>query len=382
MKVIDEPRKATTDLPEVQGLGTEALIKEARQRQHRRRLALLVVAIVVIAGASTAVALVTNSPAAHKVTAPSTKPRVAGPPMGRIVSLKLAGPLVVGPNGALYVVDEQRHEVLVRLPNGQFRVVAGEGKDGYSGDGGPATKAALSNVSDITFGRGGSLYIADGGRVRVVNTPGIITTIAGDGHSGTVANGTAALSAPLNSLSSIAFSPSGELYLATASQLLRLAPNDKLVTVRAVVRSGPRPGKFIPGEDASIALDASGDLDVGSDYTGWSIYKVGHNGVASYLGHARRSGGDVVVLQPGPGGIVEAESASSIVRIAGNRLVTSYLFDKVPGTAWFTLTYFAIASNGTLYADDVGTGGFQLYQQLTSVAHNHVAVLWQHRITN
>ena len=67
----------------------------------------------------------------------------------------------------------------------------------------------------------------------------------------------------------------------------------------------------------------------------------------------------MVVLQPGPGGIVEAESASSIVRIAGNRLVTSYLFDNVPGTGWFTLTYFAVASNGTLYADDVGTGGFQ-----------------------
>jgi hypothetical protein len=380
--IVLEPRQTTTDIPEAHGVDAEALIKEARERQRRRRLVLILLAIVVIAGTSTAVALVTNSPTAHKVTAPSTKPKIAGPPLGRVVSLKLAGPLAVGPGGALYVVDEQRHEVLVRLTNGQFRVVAGEGKDGYSGDGGAATKAALSNLSDITFGRGGSLYIADGGRVRVVNTAGIITTIAGDGHSGTVANGTAALSAPLNSLSSIAFSPSGELYLATASQLLRLAPNDKLVTVRAVVRSGPRPGKFIPGEDASIALDASGDLDVGSDYTGWSIYKVGHNGVASYLGHARRSGGDVVVLQPGPGGIVEAESASSIVRIAGNRLVTSYLFDKVPGTAWFTLTYFAIASNGTLYADDVGTGGFQLYQQLTSVAHNHVAVLWQHRITN
>lgn len=102
-----------------------------------------------------------------------------------------------------------------------IRVVAGDGRAGLSGDGGPATKAALSYVSDITFGRGGDLYMADGGRVRVVNTAGIITTIAGDGISGTVANGTAALSAPLISLSSIAFSPSGELYLATASQLLR-----------------------------------------------------------------------------------------------------------------------------------------------------------------
>jgi hypothetical protein len=342
---------------------------------------LVIIAIVVIAGASTAVALITNRAAAKSVASPLSKPTVAGPPMGRIVSLKLAGPLASSPSGALFVVDEQRHEVLVRLTNGQFRVVAGDGRAGFSGDGGPATKAALSNVSDITFGRGGDLYMADGGRVRVVNTAGIITTIARDGVSGTVANGTAALSAPLISLSSIAFSPSGELYLATASQLLRLAPNNKLVTVRAVVRSGPRPGRFIPGEDASIALNANGDVDVGSDYTGWSIYKVGHDGVASYLGYARRSGGNVVVLQRGPGDVVEAGSASSIVRIEGNRLVRSYLLDHVPGTGWFTLTYFAVAPNGTLYADDIGDGGFQPYQQIASVVNNHVAVLWQHRIT-
>ena len=84
-------RQGTTDLPDAEALTAEALIKDARQRQHRRRLVLVIIAIVVIASVSAAVALVTNRLAAHNATATSNKPKVAGPPMGRVVSLKLAG---------------------------------------------------------------------------------------------------------------------------------------------------------------------------------------------------------------------------------------------------------------------------------------------------
>lgn len=253
MIVTEEPRQATTDLPDASPLTAEALIKEARRHRRRRHLAYVAVTILVIAGV--VVAVFANRRPAHNLAAASNEPKVAGPPMGRVVSLKLAGPLAVGPNGALYVVDEQRHEVLVRLADGQFRVVAGDGKDGFSGDGGPATKAALSNVSDITFGPEGDLYMADGGRVRVVNGAGTIRTIAGNGtfvsvadgtNSGSVANGTPALSASLASLSSIALGRTGELYLATFSQLLRLTPAGKLVTVRAVIPSGLSRGSSFP----------------------------------------------------------------------------------------------------------------------------------------
>ena len=124
------------------------------------------------------------------------------------------------------------------------------------------------------------------------------------------------------------------------------------------------------------------DIYVGSGFTGWSVYKVTPTGVATDIGYARRSGGNASVLSLGLGGVVEADNGMSIVRIEGNKLVTSYTFNNVPGTDWFTLTYFAVASNGTVYADDIGGGGFQRYQQLASVAHDHVAVLWQHRNAN
>ena len=60
-------------------------------------------------------------------------------PTGSVTTLELAGPLAVAPDGLLFVVDEARHEVLVRLPDGTFRVVAGDGKSGFSGDGGKAS---------------------------------------------------------------------------------------------------------------------------------------------------------------------------------------------------------------------------------------------------
>lgn len=69
--------------------------------------------------------------------------------------------------------------MLVRLPNGRFRVVVGDGNKGVSGDGGPAVDAELLDVSDLAVATDGSLYIADGDRVRVVSPDGVISTVAG-----------------------------------------------------------------------------------------------------------------------------------------------------------------------------------------------------------
>ena len=61
--------------------------------------------------------------------------------------------------------------------------VAGTDSQGFSGDGGPATKAQLSGPANISFDSDGNLYLADKGneRVRKVDLNGIITTVAGGG---------------------------------------------------------------------------------------------------------------------------------------------------------------------------------------------------------
>ena len=375
---VPEDRRSVSDGTHPE---TEVLFKEAKRRDRQRRIIVATVVLVAFGSLVAATAHARRPPAAPRGLSPSAGERQPGGIRGgSIVPLEVAGPLAVSPRGVLYVADEGRDQILERLPHGQFRVVAGDGQHGFTGDGGPATQAELAGVSDLTVAEDGSLYFSDGGRVRVVNATGIIRTIAGDGGTGElVASGTDARRASLGSQISLAFSPAGELYLGTSSQLLRLTTDGTLLTVPAVVPSGPLKGNLASFDQ--IVVDPQGDVDVATTYAGWSIFEIAPDGVAAeVLGNARRNGGSTSILGREPNGIVVGEDGTQLMEVEGGRLVPLYTFGHVPGTKWFTLTYFAFAPNGTVYADDIGGGGFQPSQQLVSVIDGHVAVLWHHQI--
>ncbi len=326
-----------------------------------------------------------------------------GLPVGSSATLDVAGPLAVSPSGGLYVADVARDRVLVRLADGRFRVVAGDGQVGFSGDDGPAVKARLSYVSGLAFSPGGSLYIVDGGRVRVVSRNGVIRTVAGSGQGNTrrlpaITNGTPALAEALGSTHSIAnsdsplsiaLSPSGQLYLATASQLMRLTAAGSLDAVRAVVTSGPAPIRGNLRDLGSIAIDREGNVDV-SGVNGWAIWQVAaRTGIAHQIvdpaleDQARRSGGNYSILQRGPDGAVYGESGPTVLRIEDGRLVPTLKFTKPIRGEYFWLTYFAFGPNGTLYADEIpGDSGFEAHQQLVSVANHRATLLWQQKNTH
>jgi hypothetical protein len=239
-------------------------------------------------------------------------------------------------------------------------------------------------VSDITFAPNGDLYIADGGRVRVVDRQGTIRTIAGEGagHSvGTVTDGESARAALLSSPLFLAFSPSGDLYLATSSQLLRLSPTQTLDVMPAAVTSGPDSGAI--NEFGPIAVDAQGNVYASSLHQGWSVYRISPAGTATYLGYARRSGGAMAVLERGEDGAILFDDGSNVRRVEGDRLATSYsfaAFDKAHrNSEFYFLEYFAEAPNGTIYADDLGPPAFEPYQQVVSEDHDRVASLWRGR---
>jgi hypothetical protein len=283
---------------------------------------------------------------------------------------------------------------LVRLRDGRFRVIAGTGTQGFAGDGGPATRAELSTITDLAVARSGNVYIADGGRIRVAGTNGVIHTIAGDGRPPHhILNARPALSAPLGSPRSLAagtswlamaFSPSGQLYLSTGSQILRLTSRGLVVPVRAVVTTGPQ---VLRGELRSfgpIAIDRNGNIDV-SGVNGWAIWQVAPNGEATEVANpasARRSGGDYSVLERGPDGYVYGEDGPTLLRITGHRLVPAFAFRGRVAGEYFELTYFAFARNGTLYADELpGGNGFEARQQLLAVRHHHETLLWEQPTT-
>jgi hypothetical protein len=387
---------------------TEALIKEARRRRRRRWTTRLLVGVVLL-GLAAAVAVLTISGARSPSDGAAATAGVL--PNGSLATLHAAGPLAVAPDGALYVTDTVGagpeaggDRVLVRLPDGRFRVVAGTGKRGFSGDGGPAARAELSDVFDLAVAADGTLYIADSGRVRTVTPDGVIRTIAGSGRpSRTVASGTPALSAPLGSTRigalSIALSPAGQLYISTGAQILRLTAAGMLDPVRAIVASGQGEsrGNLAAGGRALsgfvyIAVDAQGNIDVAGGPSGWSVWQVTPDGTA-YLAsvgrYAHGNGGAYPSLERGPGGAIYAAAGSpGIFRVEPHKLVPIAAFNEplsrpLHGQAFLPL-YFAFSPNGTLYADDTPfslvytdtTSAFKLRQQMLSISKGHASLLW------
>lgn len=99
---------------------------------------------------------------------PPTKVAAERPPAkpsSATVVPRQPGPLALGANGELYVADDALNDILARLPDGRFKVVAGTGKPGYSGDGGPATEAELDRPLGMAVAPDGTLYFADAGTV-------------------------------------------------------------------------------------------------------------------------------------------------------------------------------------------------------------------------
>lgn len=88
----------------------------------------------------------------------------------------------------LYIADSADQRIRKVTPNGIITTVAGigptgQGQGGFSGDGGPATAARLSNPQGLFFDSQGNLYIVDSSnaRIRRINQQGIITTVVGGG---------------------------------------------------------------------------------------------------------------------------------------------------------------------------------------------------------
>ena len=93
-----------------------------------------------------------------------------------------------GPDGALYITTVGSHRVLrLDRKSGQITSVVGTGRKGYSGDGGPATKAELNEPYEVRFDSHGNMLILEmvNHVVRKVDAKsGTITTLAGDGVAG------------------------------------------------------------------------------------------------------------------------------------------------------------------------------------------------------
>ncbi len=290
----------------------------------------------------------------------------------------------------------------VAMTAGDIYTVAGDGKRGFSGDGGPATSAEVSNPPAVTADGAGNLVIADAGnhRVRVVAgstgtfygvamTAGDIYTVAGDGTAGTSGDGGPALSAELAAPGGVAVDGSGNLVIADPGSIrVRVVAAatgtfygqgmtaGDIYTVAGEGRNGPhgdgRPATTAQFEADSLNVDGAGDILIadpegrvwlvagrtgtlfGRAMTAGDIYQVAGIGHESYSG----DGGPAIeaglntplgVTADAAGNLVITDSENFRIRVVAAKTGTFY------GRAMTLGDIYTVAGDGT--AGFSGDGG-------------------------
>ena len=184
--------------------------------------------------------------------------------------------LTIGPDGALYVCEIDTHRIRrIDLKNGNISTVAGTGEMGYSGDGGPATKAKLNQPYEIRFDKAGNMFFVEMKNAivrRVDAKTGVISTVAGTGAEGFSGDGGPATKATFKQPHSIAFDKAGDLYICdignhrirkvitkTGAVSTFAGTGDKAATtdgapVQGTPLNGPRAIAFAANGDMVLAL--------------------------------------------------------------------------------------------------------------------------------
>ena len=124
--------------------------------------------------------------------------------------------VVRGPDGAMWFTEYTGQKIRRVAADGTIQTMAGTGETGYTGDGGPATQATFNLPHEIRFDSEGNYYLTDMKNHvirRVDGKTGIISTFAGTGEAGYGGDGGPATQATLKQPHSIQFGPDGDLYI-------------------------------------------------------------------------------------------------------------------------------------------------------------------------
>jgi hypothetical protein len=174
----------------------------------------------------------------------------------------------------LFIAEAVQNMVFeINHATGAITAVAGNGGQGYSGDGGQATAAELCSPCGVALDNAGDLFIADLGnnRVREVNlSSGVITTVAGNGTLGNSGDGGQATAAEIGPPSGVAVDSAGNLFIAdVANSCIREVDlsSGVITTVAGNGNStcsgdGGQATAAGLGQPYGVAVDSAGDLFV------------------------------------------------------------------------------------------------------------------------
>ncbi|MCC6862802.1 MAG: hypothetical protein IT158_29780 [Bryobacterales bacterium] len=166
--------------------------------------------------------------------------------------------------GNLYLADTWNHRIRKIAPDGVITVFAGNGAQGFSGDGSPAVSAMLNFPRGLAVDAWGNVFLSDSGNgvIRKVDRKGIIQTVAGNRQTGDEGDGGQALKASFRVPRGLAADVRGNLYIADtfSSRIRRVAPDGVISTVAGNGRLGYL-GDGGPATQANLGLAHSLAVD-------------------------------------------------------------------------------------------------------------------------
>ncbi|HEV2450420.1 MAG TPA: hypothetical protein VGS62_00655 [Streptosporangiaceae bacterium] len=368
------------------------------------------------------------SAATGRLTTPAGQINIPGAPVsdgGPAVAANLgARSTVTDSAGNLVIADEGNNRIRVlaartgvfygqQMTAGDIYTVAGDGTQGYSGDGGPATSAELNLLGPVTADGRGNLVIADTGnnRLRVVAvrtgvfygqqmTAGDIYTVAGDGTAGSTGDGGPATSAEINGPEGVVVDQTGNLLLSDGG------PSSLSGRIRVVaVSTGTFYGQQMTAGDIytilanlygpeGLALDGHGNLVIAEfDFNEILVYAASTGtfyGQQMTAGHAYRvAGGGTGQHGLGDGGpalrAVLYWPASVALDSAGNLIIADTFHSRVRvvaessgsfyGQQMITGDIYTVAGNGTEGSSGYGGPATKAEIGLGGVALDHAGNL-------
>jgi sugar lactone lactonase YvrE len=218
--------------------------------------------------------------------------------------LVLPSAIVFDAQGNLYFAETGNHVIREFSVAGVLTTIAGNGAQGFAGDGGQAAAAELDSPAGLAMDGAGNLYIADSHnhRVRkVANATGVITTIAGTGAAGFSGDGGSATTARLDLPTALAVDAAGNVYVADTDnhRVRRIAAGTGVIATIAgngvegfAGDSGAAVAASIDSPNG-LAMDAAGDLFIADTHNGRVREVSAATGVISTIAGSGAVGGNV-----------------------------------------------------------------------------------------
>ncbi len=256
--------------------------------------------------------------------------------------------------GNMYAVEMIGGRVLKVDPKGMLTVLAGTGKKGNGGDGGPAAEAQFNGMHSLAVAADGTVYVADtwNNRIRKIDPKtGVITAFAGTGAKGYGGDGGPALKAKFGGVYCVALSPDGKrLYVADLDNRRIRVIDLQTGVVNTVAGSGKK-GVPPDGADArqsplvdprAVAVDQQGNVYilersghalrvVSADGKIRTVAGTGKPGLSGDGGPARKATlrGPKHLYVDLHDNVVIADSANHVIRVYDTR---TGKIDRVAGT--------------------------------------------------